>query len=108
MNEIVFDAVNLLVAVAAFAFTAFLIPWMRRSIGADRMKMIAGFAKKCVLAAQQVYWAKTGEEKKARVRSWIYNYCAEHHITITEEQVGILIESAVKEMKLAGEGQSNE
>ena len=74
---------------------------IHRKIGNEKIAAVSEFISKCVLAAQQLYWAKTGEERKAKVKEWINAYCTEHHLAITEGQIDILIESAVKEMKLA-------
>lgn len=101
MNDILFEVLKLVVMISTFAVTAYLVPWLSRKIGADKLETIARYTKKCVLAAQQVYWAKTGEEKKKKVQKWLQKYCESHHIAITDEQIGILIEAAVKEMKIA-------
>lgn len=101
MNDILFEILKLVVMISTFSVTAYLVPWLSRKIGADKLETIARYTKKCVLAAQQVYWAKTGEEKRKTVQKWLQNYCENHHIAITDEQIGILIEAAVKEMKIA-------
>lgn len=53
-----------------------------------------------VLMAQQVYHAKTGSERKAIVIDLMKGILIAKKISITDEQLDLLIEAAVKSMKI--------
>ena len=60
MSEILFEVLRLVVLLAVFVVTCYLIPWIRGKIGQDRLDEITRWVNTAVLMAQQVYNAKTG------------------------------------------------
>ena len=64
MNDILFELLKLIVMIAVLLVMRYAIPWLRARIGAEKIAEIEKWAKKAVLMAQQVYWNKSGEERK--------------------------------------------
>lgn len=100
MNEIVFEVLRLVVLLAVFVVTCYLIPWIRGKIGQDRMDAVTGWVNAAVLMAQQVYHAKTGAERKAIVIELLKEILIAKNISISDSQLDMLIEAAVKAMKM--------
>lgn len=100
MNDIVFEMMNLVVMIAAAAVSIYLVPWLKEKIGTDKLAQIEKWVKYAVEMAQQVYEAEPGEERKGIVLEFVENLMIAKNISITDEQLNVLIESAVKEMKM--------
>lgn len=100
MNEIIFELLKLVVMLAVFVTTCYLVPWIRGKIGQDRLDEITKWVNVAVLMAQQVYYAKSGAERKAIVVEMLKNILIAKNISITDEQLDMLIEAAVKQMKI--------
>ncbi len=100
MNEMIFEVLRLVVLLAVFAVTCYLIPWIRGKIGQDRLDEITKWVNAAVLMAQQVYDARTGAERKAIVVDLLKDILIAKNISISDEQLDILIEAAVKGMKM--------
>lgn len=100
MNEILFEILRLVVLVAVFVVTCYLIPWIRGKIGQDRLDEIAKWVDSAVLMAQQVHFAKTGAERKAIVVDLLKGILLARNISISDDQLDILIEAAVKQLRI--------
>ena len=100
MSEFIFETMKLLVMIAALFATRYLIPLLKEKINAEQLADIEKWAKFAVLKAQQVMWAKTGKEKKQYVTEFIEDILSYSSLFLTSEQIDILIESAVKQMKI--------
>lgn len=100
MNEIIFEVLRLAVLLVVFTVTCYLIPWIKGKIGQDRLNEITTWTNAAVLMAQQVYYAKTGPERKAIVVELLKSMLTAKNISITDEQLDTLIEAAVKVMKM--------
>ncbi len=100
MNEILFELMKLFVMVMVIVVTCYIIPWIRGKIGQDRLDEIAKWVNAAVLMAQQVYSAKTGAERKAIVIDMLRNILTAKNISISDDQLDLLIEAAVKAMKM--------
>jgi hypothetical protein len=101
MNEMIFEVLRLVVLLAVFAATCYLIPWVRGKIGQDRLDEITRWVNTAVLMAQQVYNAKTGAERKAIVIDLLRDILTAKNISISDDQLDMLIEAAVKQMKIS-------
>lgn len=107
MVEIILEAVKLLVMVTAFAAGAYFIPWIKGKIGAEKLSALTIYVEKAVYAAQQLLWERTGAERREYATSLISEWCEEHGLTISDEQIRVLLEAAVKGLRIA-EGGKNE
>ncbi len=101
MNEIIFELLKLVVMLAIFVTTCYLIPWIRGKIGQDKLDEITKWVNAAVLMAQQVYAAKTGAERKAIVVDLLKDILIAKNISISDDQLDMLIEAAVKQMKIS-------
>ena len=100
MNDIVFEIVKVVVMVAALLITRYLVPWLKEKIGADKLAMAEKWAKYAVLKAQQVLWDETGKDRKAYVTEFLKEILMAKNIALSDEQLDVLIEAAVKQMKI--------
>ena len=100
MNEIIFEALKLLIMIVFFQASCYLVPWIKSMIGQKRLDEIKSWTNAAVLMAQQVYYAKTGPERKAIVVELLKSMLTAKNISITDEQLDTLIEAAVKAMKM--------
>ena len=100
MNEIVFEIIKVIVMVAALVATRYLIPWLKEKIGADRLAVAEKWVRYAVLKAQQVLWEQGGKDKKAYVTEFLKEVLMAKNIALSDEQLDVLIEAAVKQMKL--------
>lgn len=101
MDEIIFEVIKLVVMVAALVVARYLVPWIKDKIGADKLAQIEKWTKYAVEMAQQVRWTETGEDKKAIVTEFLRGILTAKNIALSDEQLDVLIEAAVKEMKIA-------
>lgn len=101
MSDIIFEVVKLLVMVAALVLTRYVIPWIRSKIESDKITVITEWARVAVLAAQQMVTSKDGAEKKAIVTEFLKEILTDKNIALSDYQLDILIEAAVKQMKMS-------
>ena len=101
MNEIIFEVIKIVVMVAALVVTRYLVPWLKEKIGADKLAQIEKWTKYAVEMAQQVHWSQPGKDRKAIVTEFLREILAAKNISISDGQLNVLIEAAVKEMKIA-------
>ena len=100
MNEIVFEALKLAVMIIGLLIARYAVPWLKQRAENEKMEQIIVWVEQAVLMAQQVHWAKTGEERKQIVLEILKKIIEEKGIEITDEQLDTLIEAAVKSMKM--------
>lgn len=100
MHDIIFTAIKLVIMVLALVVSRYLIPWIRERMDASTLEVAINWVGQAVLFAQQTMSANTGEEKKAAVASFLEALFAQKGIDITEDELNVLIEAAVKEMKM--------
>lgn len=100
MNEILFEIIKVVVMVAALVITRYLVPWLKEKIGADKLATAEKWARYAVLKAQQVLWEQGGQDKKAYVTEFLKEILTAKNIALSDEQLDVLIEAAVKQMKI--------
>lgn len=100
MNEILFEVIKVVVMVAVLIITRYLIPWLKAKIGVDKLAVAEKWVKYAVLKAQQVLWEKNGQDKKAYVTEFLKEILIAKNIALSDEQLDVLIEAAVKQMKI--------
>lgn len=99
MNEITFTALRLLTMILMAVLSAYVIPWVKARIGNERLDQIAQWAAWAVSWAEQIV-DKTGAgaDKKIMVESFLRDLLAAKGLVLTDQQIEILIESAVRQM----------
>jgi LL-H family phage holin len=100
MNDILFEALKIMVMLVALLVTRYLVPWLINKIGADKLELAEKWAKYAVLKAQQVMYEENGQERKAYVTEFLKEILLDKDIALSDEQIDVLIESAVKTMKI--------
>lgn len=102
MSEMMMEALKVIVMLAVILVTRYLVPWIKELIGAAKMEEIRKWAKDAVEAAQQVHDAKSGAERKKIVIDIMRGILLRKNIDMSEEELDVLIEAAVKAMKMNG------
>jgi LL-H family phage holin len=100
MSDIIFEIIKLIVMLIALAIARYLIPWLRTKLESEKINLISQWTKKAVLMAQQTLASESGSEKKQLVSQFLSDILSEINIELPENQIDVLIESAVKEMKI--------
>lgn len=108
MHDIIFTIVKLVVMVLALVVSRYLIPWLKERISIGNLETAINWASRMVLYAQQVLTDSTGEEKKEIVIGSLRNLFKNKGINISEDELNVLIEAAVKEMKMQTQSTKNE
>ena len=86
--------ISAVIALISALVSAFLIPWLKTKIDADKLQTIRTYVEIGVKAAEQLYDATDGTAKKAYVLSFL----AEKGITFDSEVIDKLIEAAVLQL----------
>lgn len=107
MDEIIFECMKLAVMAISFVTCAYILPYVRQKIGADKMTQLEAFVKNAVYAAQQLLWEKTGEERRIYATDLVSEWCIDNNMNVDATQIRTLIEAAVRGMRIA-EGTQNE
>ena len=101
MDSRLFELFLALIPVACTVLTAFIIPLIKEQISTERLRKYEYWVNVAVNAAEMLFTESgMGENKKAYVVKFLTDMFNKNKIVITEEQMNILIESAVKQMKL--------
>lgn len=93
LTQIVTAIIGLMVSL----ITAFLIPYLKTKIGADKLNTIKIWVKVAVEAAEMIY---TNSGKGAEKKAYVTNFLNSKGFTLDVEEIDNLIESAVLELKL--------
>lgn len=87
--------VNALIAVAAAAATAFLIPWIKTKTTEQQRKDIAAWVKIAVAAAEQIY---TGQGRGAEKKAYVIDFLNKNNLKIDTAAIDAMIEAAVQQL----------
>ncbi len=98
MSENTFRIVELAVRLIVGLLAVYVIPVVSRAI---RQKLAQSEVGKAVLAAQQTLWEKSGQERKEFAMKTARAALNELHISMSDEQLSLLIEAAVQEMHIS-------
>lgn len=100
MNEILFDILLIVVIVCASLITNFAIPYLRILTHSLKYEEFLATIQDTVEGVEQLTTEKgQGKAKKARVIAFVTNWLNGKGLEITEEQLSLLIEAAVRTMK---------
>lgn len=101
MNEKLFEIVLMLIPILVAIITSFVIPFIKEKIGSEKLAKYEYWASLAVKAAEMM-WAESGKgaDKKQYVVDFLNNMFNKNKVVITEQQIEILVEAAVKQMKL--------
>lgn len=82
------------IALISALVSAFLIPWIKTKIDADKLQTVQAYVEIGVKAAEQLYAASEGDKKKA----YVISFLAGKGIKFDVETVDKLIEAAVLQL----------
>ena len=100
MNEGLFNIILTLIPVFGAIITYFIVPFIKSSISE---KQLAQYKEWAILAVKtaEMLWRESGrgEDKKQYVVNFLNDMFNKNKVVITDQQLEVLIEAAVKEMK---------
>lgn len=99
-RDIIMQALKLIIMVATALITTYLIPWIKAHTDTEKIYVVMRWAHEAVMAAEQIYGAQTGPEKKTFALAFLREVVDAAHIDITDEELNTLIEAAVGEMNI--------
>lgn len=101
MNQILFKILLALISILGTILTGVVIPYVKEKIGNEKLSKYEEWATLAVQSAEMIFSEQgMGKTKKEYVVNFLNEMFNKNKIVITEEQLNILVESAVKEMKL--------
>ena len=99
MNEVLFKIIVLLIPVLGVIITGFVVPFVKAKIDAETLNKIIKWTGYAVKGAEMIYKESgQGVLKKDYVIRFLCNMFNKNKVVITNEQLEILIESAVQEL----------
>lgn len=101
MDNSLFNIISLATVLIFALIARHLIPLIKNRANFDDFAQLLEWIDAAVQYAQQTMYDETGAEKKTAVLELITDYCKKKGINITAEQLDVLIESAVKQLKMA-------
>lgn len=79
--------------------TGFVLPLIKQKLGNEKYSLVIDFVEQAVNSAEQIFGGEgTGEQKKAYVTYIVKNLLDKIGYKLTEDELTVLIESAVKAM----------
>ena len=101
MNEVLFKIVLALLSILCTVLTGVVVPYIKEKVGNEKLAKYEEWAMLSVQCAEMIFKEQgMGADKKEYVVNFLNEMFNENKVVITEEQLNILIESAVKQMKL--------
>ena len=100
MNDIAFELLKLAVMIAVAVAIGSVVPALRELVKAEKVEGFRSWAQDAVKYAEQFLWAETGGGKKDAVRDLLREIRTRENLPLTNQQIDILIEAAVKQMKI--------
>lgn len=100
MRDIILELLKLTIMIAIFLITRYAIPWIRAKTENSVMQSLIDWSMQAVMAAEQTHDAGSGVEKKAIVTEFIKKLLLQKNIALSDEEIEMLIEAAVRQMKM--------
>ena len=96
MNEVLFEILKAVVILAIILLGRYVIPFIKLQVEKTRYAWLINWVELAVRSAEQtILGDKSGPEKKAIVTKFIKEQLEAKRISISDDQLDILIESAV-------------
>ena len=101
MRDIILEVLKLTIMIATLLITRYAIPWLKARTQNETMQILIDWAAQAVLAAEQTHQAGSGAERKAIVTKFIRQILEQKNIALSDEEIDVMIEAAVKQMNEA-------
>lgn len=100
MDERVFEIILAIIPIIGAILTAYVIPLIKENINNEKLAKYKYWASMAVKAAEMI-WTESGkgQDKKEYVVNYLNKLFNSKKTVLTKEQIEVLIEAAVKEMK---------
>ena len=98
MNEVVFEILKAVVVLVITLAARYFIPWIKQQLENTKQGWLVKWVELAVKSAEQTILGD-GPEKKAIVTKFIKEQLQQKNISVSDEQLSILIEAAVYAMK---------
>lgn len=103
MRDIILELLKLTIMVATLVITRYVVPWIKAKTENEVMSTIIDLVAQAVLAAEQCHQAEPGPERKAIVTKFIKTILEQKNLALSDEEIDVMIEAAVKQMNAAKE-----
>ena len=103
MRDIIMELLKLTIMIATLVITRYVVPWIKAKTQNDTMSVLIDWVMQAVLAAEQCHQAQSGAERKAIVTKFIKELLAQKNLALSDEEIDVMIEAAVKQMNAAKE-----
>lgn len=102
MNEIIYEVIRAVLVISIMVVVRYVVPLLKTKINDSELTWLYEWSVKAVMAAEQTTTGDhMGSYKKSVVKDFLQTVAKEKNISITDEQLENLIESAVYAMKEA-------
>lgn len=102
-TEMFVKLVMSMISIASVLITAFVLPYIKAKITAEQMDQLAYYVTVAVRCAEQLFTPAQWEQKKNYVYDYIMHIVnTKLHINLTEQDIDIIIEGIVNEVKKGG------
>lgn len=99
MNDNLYKIIMALIPLIGAIITGYIIPYIKTKISSEKLNEVSKWITKATEAAEMLFdTPKSGEEKREYVVSFIDKMFNSKKEIITEDQIRVLIESALKQM----------
>lgn len=99
MNEVTTVALKCLIMIITVVITSVVIPFVRSKIGEDKWNKLQDLADYAVRCAEQKYTPEQWQEKKHYVYGYILRKAEEYGMSLSEEDIDVLVEGVVNAVK---------
>lgn len=100
MSEVLFEVLKAVVILSVILLVRYAVPYIRQQVENTKYAWLEKWVELSVKSAQQtIFGDKSGPEKKAIVTKFIKDLLIKKNISISDDQLNTLIESAVYIMK---------
>lgn len=101
MDDTLFKIILLIVVVVCTIVSSYVVPYVKTLIGENTLSEISKWTTFAVKAAEMLFTGTgQGEAKKQYVVEFLDNLFNKNKQTITEDQLNVLVEAAVKELHI--------
>lgn len=84
-----------IIGLAATAITLFLIPWLKKRFGNEKLENIRGWVEIAVYAAEKLYGAGNGDQKLEYAEAFL----AQHKIKLDTAELIAMVNAEIKKME---------
>lgn len=103
-TELFMKLVMSLISILGVIFTAYVLPWIKANVTQKQLDMLSYYVCVAVRCAEQMYKPEEWQQKKEYVTAYVMEVVnSKLHIGLDEQDIDIIIEGVVNEIKHDGE-----